>query len=144
MVRYIIISGILFGDMDGIINIIPLARRLFEFYKPMARTAINPIKGIVIDLVYGFIMAIMFLLLYPSLSGDTVLRSPAATIYYICTTDVEMLKLMLMNVVNRYIEHGNIKFIADQIDDQLQYKAIYHQWKFRRVADWAWWEKVLE
>jgi hypothetical protein len=57
--------------MDGIINIIPLARKLFECYKPIARTTVNPIKGIVIDLVYGFIMAIVFLLLYTSLPGET-------------------------------------------------------------------------
>lgn len=74
MIRYIIISiisGILFGVMDGVININPLAKRLYEVYKPIARTSINPLKGIVIDLAYGFIMAIAFLLLYTSLPGET-------------------------------------------------------------------------
>jgi len=66
-----IISGILFGLMDGIINANPFARRLFEIYKPIARTSFNPLAGIVIDLVFGFVMAGVFLLLYASLPGES-------------------------------------------------------------------------
>jgi hypothetical protein len=54
MVVYIIISvisGILFGLLDGVINANPLAQRLYKVYKPIAKTSINPIAGIVIDLV---------------------------------------------------------------------------------------------
>ena len=74
MVRYIIISivsGILFGVLDGVIHANPFAQRLYEIYKPIARTSINPLAGIVIDLIYGFIMAGVFLLLYRSLPGET-------------------------------------------------------------------------
>ncbi|UCH09211.1 MAG: hypothetical protein JSU61_08180 [Fidelibacterota bacterium] len=74
MIRYIIVSvgsGILFGLMDGLMNANPLARRLFEVYKPIARTSINVPVGLVIDLAYGFIMAAIFLLLYNSLPGET-------------------------------------------------------------------------
>jgi len=74
MIRYIIISvasGILFGILDGVINANPLAQRLYEVFKPMARTSINPLAGMAIDLVYGFIMAGLFLLLYNSLPGET-------------------------------------------------------------------------
>jgi hypothetical protein len=74
MVRYIIVSiasGILFGVLDGVINANPLAQRLYEIYKPIARKSINPLAGIVIDLIYGFIMAGVFLLLYKSLPGET-------------------------------------------------------------------------
>jgi len=56
MTRYIIISiisGILFGVLDGIINANPLAQRLYDVYKPIAKTSINVPAGIVIDLVYG-------------------------------------------------------------------------------------------
>ena len=73
MIRYIIVSvtsGILFGILDGMINANPFAQRLYEVYKPIARTSINPLAGIVIDLVYGFIMAGAFLLLYKSLPGE--------------------------------------------------------------------------
>ena len=66
-----IVSGILFGIMDGLINANPLAQRLYEAYKPIAKTAINVPAGIIIDLVYGFVMAGVFLLLYRSLLGET-------------------------------------------------------------------------
>ncbi|MCX6936084.1 MAG: hypothetical protein NTZ01_07865 [Verrucomicrobia bacterium] len=66
-----IVSGILFGVMDGLINANPLAQRLYEIYKPLARTSINPLSGIVIDLAYGFILAGLFLLLYRALPGET-------------------------------------------------------------------------
>jgi hypothetical protein len=74
MTRYIlisVISGILFGILDGVINANPLAQRLLTVYKPIARTSINPLGGIAIDLVYGFVMAGVFLLLYQSLPGET-------------------------------------------------------------------------
>jgi len=66
-----VVSGILFGILDGVINANPLAQRLYEVYKPIARTSINPLAGIVIDLVYGFVLAAVFLLLYKSLPGAT-------------------------------------------------------------------------
>jgi hypothetical protein len=66
-----VISGILFGLLDGVINANPLAQRLFKVYSPIAKTSLNPILGIVIDLVFGFIMAGVFLLLYNSLPGAT-------------------------------------------------------------------------
>jgi hypothetical protein len=65
-----IISGILFSLLDGVINANPLAQRLYQVYKPIAKTSINPITGILIDLIYGFIMAGVFLLLYNSLPGE--------------------------------------------------------------------------
>src|SRR5512136_352794 len=74
MITYIIVSiigGILFGIMDAGINANPLARRLYEVYKPIAKTTLNIPLGVVIDLVYGFIMAGVFLLLYTALPGET-------------------------------------------------------------------------
>lgn len=73
MIRYIIvslISGFLFGTLDGIINANPLAMKLYEVYKPIARTSVNAPAGIVIDLIYGFILAGVFLLLFKSLPGE--------------------------------------------------------------------------
>jgi hypothetical protein len=72
MASYIIvslISGVLFGVLDGLINANPLAVRLYEVYKPIARSSVNFIAGIAIDLAYGFILAGLFLLLYPALPG---------------------------------------------------------------------------
>jgi hypothetical protein len=74
MIRYIIVSvvsGVLFGILDGVINANPLAQRLYAVYKPIARTSLNRTAGIVIDLVYGFVMAGVFLLLYHSFPGAT-------------------------------------------------------------------------
>jgi len=74
MLTYIIISvisGILFGLLDGVINANPLAQRLYAVYRPIARTSIKPLAGIVIDLIFGFVMAGIFLLLYISLPGET-------------------------------------------------------------------------
>lgn len=65
-----IISGILFGVMDGLINANPLAQRLYEAYKPIAKTSMNLPAGVLIDLCYGFVMAAVFLLLYKSLPGE--------------------------------------------------------------------------
>ena len=74
MIRYLtvsLVSGILFGILDGVANANPVAQKLFEVYKPIAKTSINPPAGIFIDLIYGFVMAGVFLLLYKSLPGDT-------------------------------------------------------------------------
>jgi hypothetical protein len=73
MAMYIIvslISGVLFGILDGLINANPLAVKLLEAYKPIAKTSVNFIAGMLIDLAYGFILAAIFLLLYQSLPGD--------------------------------------------------------------------------
>jgi hypothetical protein len=66
-----ILSGILFGVLDMLINANPLAQRLHEFFKPIARTSVNAPAGMLIDLVYGFAMAGIFLLLYKSLPGGS-------------------------------------------------------------------------
>jgi hypothetical protein len=73
MTSYIIvsvISGILFGILDGLINANPIANKLFEVYKPIAKTSINFVAGMIIDLAYGFILAALFQLIYASLPGE--------------------------------------------------------------------------
>ncbi|MEN6409037.1 MAG: hypothetical protein ABFD44_04910 [Anaerolineaceae bacterium] len=72
MIPYLIVSvvsGILFGILDALLNANPLARKLYAVYQPIAKTSLNPLAGIAIDLVYGFAMAGVFLLLYPNLPG---------------------------------------------------------------------------
>jgi len=74
MIRFIIVSvlnGFLFGILDGIIHANPYAQRLFEVYKPIARDSINAPAGIIIDIIYGFVMGFVFLLLYKALPGNT-------------------------------------------------------------------------
>jgi hypothetical protein len=65
-----VISGILFGILDGVVHANPLGQRLLAVYKPLAKASINPIGGILIDLMYGFVMSGTFLLLYDSLPGE--------------------------------------------------------------------------
>ncbi len=73
MATYIVISivsGILFGVLDGLINANPVAQRLHAVYKPIARASLNVVAGVLIDLAYGFIHTAVFLLLYTSLPGE--------------------------------------------------------------------------
>ncbi|PWB53354.1 MAG: hypothetical protein C3F13_09425 [Anaerolineales bacterium] len=55
-----LISGILFGVMDALINANPLAQRLYQAYQPIAKQTQNPMRSMLIDLVYGFAMAGIF------------------------------------------------------------------------------------
>ena len=74
MIRYVIVSvvsGILFGVMDALINANPMAQRLYESLKPIAKTSVNVPAGLLIDLIYGFALAGIFLKLYKSLPGDS-------------------------------------------------------------------------
>ena len=74
MLRYVIVSlggGILFGIMDGLINGNSLAQKLYAVFDPVLRKTVNVPVGIVIDLIYGFALAGIFLMLYRSLPGDS-------------------------------------------------------------------------
>ena len=74
MLRYFsvsIICGVLFGVMDALIIANPLGKKLNEAFKPIARTSMNIAAGVVIDLAYGFALAIIFVLLYDGLPGAT-------------------------------------------------------------------------
>jgi len=55
--------------MDAAINGNPVARVLLEIYRPIAKTSINVPAGILIDLLYGFGLASIFLMLYRCLPG---------------------------------------------------------------------------
>jgi hypothetical protein len=93
MTSYIIVSiiaGILFAVLDGLINANPLATRLFEVYKPIARSSVNFVAGIIIDLAYGFILAALFLLLYPSLPGGAGLAKGVSFALIVWFTRVVM------------------------------------------------------
>lgn len=72
MTRYVLVgllSGALWGAMDGILSANSLAQRLFLVYRPIARSSVTATAGIVIHLAYGLVMAWMFLLLYGALPG---------------------------------------------------------------------------
>jgi hypothetical protein len=73
MIRYLsvsIICGILFGVMDALINANPLGKKLNEAFQPIAKTSMNIAAGVIIDLAYGFALAIIFALLYDGFPGE--------------------------------------------------------------------------
>jgi hypothetical protein len=73
MIRFIIsavLSGLLFGILDGLINGNPYATKLMACYKPIAKQDRNISVGLVIDLVYGFAISGLFLILIPVLPTE--------------------------------------------------------------------------
>lgn len=76
MLRYVVVSvfgGVILGFLDGLINANPYSQKLFEVYKPIAKSSVNIVLGFGIDILYGFVMAGLFLLLYKSLPGEIML-----------------------------------------------------------------------
>lgn len=73
MIRFIIaviLTGLLFGTMDGLINGNPYAVKLMECYKPIAKQTVNIPIGLLIDLFYGFIISGIFIIIKPSLPTE--------------------------------------------------------------------------
>jgi len=73
MVRYIIASiltGLLFGTMDGLIHGNKYAKRLLDCYNPIAKQSINVPAGMMIDLIYGFIISGIFIIILPALPTE--------------------------------------------------------------------------
>jgi hypothetical protein len=74
MIRYLavsIFSGAVFGVLDGLIHGNPSAQELLSEFQPIARVSVNIPIGVAIDLMYGFILAGLFLILYKSIPGKT-------------------------------------------------------------------------
>jgi len=100
MTSYIIvsvISGILFGIMDGLINANPIATKLYEVFKPVAKASVNIVAGMMIDLAYGFILAGLFLLVYTSLPGG------AGLVKGICFALMVWFLRVVMNVASQWM-----------------------------------------
>ncbi len=75
--RFIVVgasSGLIFAVLDGILNANPLAQRLYGVFKPLARPSVNALAGAGIDLMYGFILAALFLTLRSSLPGSPLVQ----------------------------------------------------------------------
>ena len=73
MARFIlaaIVTGLLFGIMDGLINVNPYAVKLMECFKPIAKQTVNIPIGLAIDLFYGFIISGIFMIIMPVLPTE--------------------------------------------------------------------------
>lgn len=66
-----ILTGLLFGTMDGLINGNPYALKLMECYKSIAKQTINIPVGLLIDLFYGFIISGIFIIILPALPAES-------------------------------------------------------------------------
>ncbi len=75
MLRYLIAGiggGVALAVLDGLANANPLATKLLAVFKPIARPSVNFIMGTAVDLVFGLVLAALFVFLkpaYPSPSG---------------------------------------------------------------------------
>lgn len=74
MVKYIlasILTGLLFALMDGLINGNPYAAELLAPFQPIARETVNIPAGAIIDVIYGFIISGIFLVILPALPSES-------------------------------------------------------------------------
>ena len=121
MLRYLLVSlgsGLLFGVLDGLINANPLAARLYEAYKPIARPSVNALAGIAIDLSYGFILAAMFLVLYESLPGQAGLvkgLSFGVLVWFLRVVMQAASTWMMFTVPGQAIAYGLIAGLAEML-----------------------------
>lgn len=62
-------AGLLFAIMDGLISANPEAQHLYSVYRPLTRKAVNAPLGLTFDLVWGIVMAFLFVALTSSFPG---------------------------------------------------------------------------
>jgi len=69
--------GLAFAALDGVLNANPIAQRLYGLYKPILRESVNAPLGVALDLFFGVIMAVLFVLLAPALPGGRLMKGAA-------------------------------------------------------------------
>ena len=67
-------GGLLFAVLDGLLNGNPLAGRVLAYLKPIARERIRIAAGVALDLLWGFAMAAIYLLVRSSLPGHALVK----------------------------------------------------------------------
>ena len=72
-----VIGGLVFAMADALLNANPLAQRLYDVYRPIARESVNAPLGLTFDLVSGLVMGVMFVLLAPALPGGSLTKGIA-------------------------------------------------------------------
>jgi len=133
MTRYIIasvITGLLFGTMDGLIQGNPYAKKLMGCFSPIAKPSINITAGLVIDLIYGFIISGIFIIIMSSLpteigivkgltyglgmwffrvlmgviSNWMMFNIPSKTLIYLLVTG--LIEMIILGIINGLILNG--------------------------------------
>ena len=121
MVTFVIVSvvgGLVFGVLDAVINANPLARRLLAPFQPIMRASVNPAAGIVIDLVYGFVMAGVFVVLYDGLPGETGLMKGVSLAFLVWFFRVVMSaasQWMMFRVPARTVAYSIVTGLAEML-----------------------------
>ncbi len=70
-------AGSSFVALDALINANPLAQRLYAGYRPIMRTSVNAALGVTVDLVFGLVMALLFVALTPALPVNWLAKGVA-------------------------------------------------------------------
>lgn len=121
MVTFVIVSvvgGLVFGVLDAVINANPLARRLLAPFQSIMRASVNPAAGIVIDLVYGFVMAGVFVVLYDGLPGETGLMKGVSLAFLVWFFRVVMSaasQWMMFRVPARTVAYSIVTGLAEML-----------------------------
>ena len=69
--------GIVFAILDGLLNANPVARRVYAFYRPIARQSVNAPLGLSFDILSGVVMGMLYVALMPALAGRPVVKGAA-------------------------------------------------------------------
>jgi hypothetical protein len=77
------------------------------------------------------------------LTAPNLIRPSTAANFYIYTPDEHALKLLLVNAVNKCVDHGVNNLIADLIDNHHWFETVYQELGFKKVAKWVRCEKAL-
>ncbi len=113
-----VIGGILFGVLDGLIHGNPYARKLYAAYKPIAKESINVPAGLAIDLIYGFVLAGLFLLLFKSLPGQSGFvkgLSYAVIVWFLRVAMSAVSSWMMFNIPLRAIAYSLVSGLLEML-----------------------------
>jgi hypothetical protein len=101
-----------------LINANPLALQLYEVYRPIARSSVNAPVGIAVDLIYGVVMAAVFLRLYERLPGGAGLTkglSFAILAWFFRVLMPAVSQWMMFNVPAATLVYGLVTGLAEML-----------------------------
>ena len=77
------------------------------------------------------------------MAAPNSVRPSMAANYYIYTPDQKSLRPLLTRVIEKCIDNGVHNIIADLVNEHRQYEPVYQELGFRKVAEWAHFEKTI-
>lgn len=113
-----LVAGLLFAVLDGLIHANPLARKLFEVYAPLARERLNLPVGVLVDLAYGFLLAALYLLVSPSLPGESGLIKGLAYglgLWFLRVAMATVSQALMYKIPTKTLAYGLIAGLAEML-----------------------------